>query len=181
MALSYLVAFCRLVLALVFLASFVGKVRDPRGFARTIAAFAPVGGAPAGTAAATILVGEAITALLLVVGGTWTLAGFVAAGALLVLFTIVLATALVRGLAVPCNCFGTSPVTASHADVWRNVGLLACAVAGIAILGAIGREVPPPAASAWLILGVAAVGTIALWGSIVSVIRLARRPPRLGT
>jgi hypothetical protein len=109
-----------LVLAAVFLAASVAKLRDRAGTRTTFAAL----GLPRPFASAVAALEALLAAGLVVVPG-W--AG-VAALALLAGFTTYLVRAVRRGVEAPCNCFGSrgaQPV--SSVEIVRNASLLLAA------------------------------------------------------
>ena len=117
----------RLLLAVVFVAAGVGKLRDRRGFQKTLVAF----GAPAwsaGVAASLIPIVELIVAVLLVAATTaWW--GGLASVVLLVAFTGAAAANLAQGRTPNCACFGAAasePI--GPATFARNGVLLAAAL-----------------------------------------------------
>lgn len=117
---------CALLLAGVFVRAGAAKLARP---AEAAAAFSVLGVPSPGIAARVAPPAELLLAV--------TLAAAPAPGGLVALvvlggFTAVLVRAVRRGLAVPCNCFGTArtdPV--SWADVVRNVLLAALALAAL--------------------------------------------------
>lgn len=134
----YALTFSRIAMGLVFAASSLGKLRDFPAFERAIKNFQILPRQFVKTCAYVFLGGEIIVLALMILGGRVLLmAGFLAAILLLSVFCIALLTILIRRLQVPCNCFGSSQKPASPADIWRNVGFLACAIVGIASLPAL--------------------------------------------
>lgn len=94
-----------LAVAAVLLTAALGKLRDVRGFARSVAGYRMLPERLAGPAAVGVLVTELVAAgLLLAPGGRrW---GAVVAGALFAAFLAAMASVLRRGMAVDCGCFG---------------------------------------------------------------------------
>lgn len=125
---------CRLVLSAVFATAGVAKLTDPTGTQRAAADF----GLPRPVApvlARVLPVVEIATALALLVP-RWSLAGALAAMALLGVFTLGIAWSLSRGRTPNCQCFGqlhSSPV--GLATLARN-GVLLAASAFVAWRGA---------------------------------------------
>ncbi|MEQ4722119.1 MauE/DoxX family redox-associated membrane protein [Nonomuraea sp. B19D2] len=94
-----------LAVAAMLLVAALGKLRDVRGFARSVAGYRVLPGGLAGPAAVAVLAAElAAAGLLLAPGGQrW---GAVVAAALLAAFLAAMASVLRRGMAVDCGCFG---------------------------------------------------------------------------
>jgi len=95
----------RMVLGLVFVGAGVAKLPAFASFRFSIAEFA---GFPP---AATLIVACGLIAAELVLGslllaGLWVRRSALLAGGLLLLFAVVLTAALVRGVDIPCSCFG---------------------------------------------------------------------------
>jgi uncharacterized membrane protein YphA (DoxX/SURF4 family) len=113
----------RLALAAVFAVAGVAKLRDPHGAQSTVGAV----GVPAAlrpTAAFVLSALELGTAALLVLPGLGVI-GAAFAAALLVVFLVGLTTQYVRGVEVPCACFGQIAVTpAGVPTLVRNAVLL---------------------------------------------------------
>ncbi|WP_028926300.1 MauE/DoxX family redox-associated membrane protein [Pseudonocardia acaciae] len=130
---GYVVVSCRALLALVFLAAVVSKVRSRAAFAEfaePLRRLRLVSGSWVRPVAVAVVVAEAAVPVVLAVPATVT-AGFVLAGAVLVVFMAAITVSMRRGTAVPCPCFGSAaatPLGARH--VVRNALLLAVAVAG---------------------------------------------------
>lgn len=79
--------------------------------------------------AISIAVLEWLAAALLLAGGRATRAGLVLAATLLLVFTMILTEALLRGRHAYCSCFGHSPHPVSPLDLARNAFYLsACAI-----------------------------------------------------
>ena len=156
----------RLLLALVFGAAAIGKLRDRAGFHRAVIAFGVPPGLATLVAALTPLI-ELVVALSLFVpaSAAW---GAIAAIALLASFTIAAAIAMSAGRVPQCACFGTTarepigPVT-----VIRNVALVAVA------LMALSEQLLVPAAL--VLLGALAVLTWYAGQLRASHVRLAAR------
>ncbi|WP_235685880.1 MauE/DoxX family redox-associated membrane protein [Corallococcus silvisoli] len=121
---------CRLMLAIVFALAALGKARGHKPFEEFIQTLENFGlprflaGAPL---AATLILAEATSALLLLVGMG---AGYVLALLLLAGFTLGLAWVIHREKKVACRCFGASNAPVSAAHLVRNGLLLAITVIG---------------------------------------------------
>ena len=156
--LPYLLTFCRLVIGLVFVISFVGKVRDVGQFAATIGRFDLLPRRWTQTAALLFLGGEAAVVILLIAGGPLLPLAFALATLLLLLFSLALLSVLRRGIETSCNCFGASEKPLTYYDVGRNAGFIACSLLGWWLAPQLAGS---PAAQNWLALawqGVAAIG-----------------------
>ncbi|MEU4338750.1 MauE/DoxX family redox-associated membrane protein [Micromonospora lupini] len=145
----------RLLLALVFLAAVVGKLRTRAGFAEFVGSVGQFG-VPARWAppvARFAVAAEAAVVVLLAVGRTAP-AGLVLAAGLLGVLTAAIVGALRRGARPACRCFGVgaAPIGARH--VTRNVVLAVVALLGL--LGWATAAGPPPSAPTVLLaVGVA--------------------------
>ncbi|MFI7443036.1 MauE/DoxX family redox-associated membrane protein [Nonomuraea indica] len=123
------------LLAVVFLASAVSKLRSGRAlrvFATSLTTMRLVNRSRATFVATTLAVAEGCVAVLLAVPLSHR-AGFAAAVALLAVLTVGVAVALTRGDRAPCRCFGASPVPLSGRHLMRNLLLLAVALTGLAL------------------------------------------------
>ena len=123
--------FCRIVIGLVFALSATGKVLDFPAFQASVSNFQIL---PSGLnkAAAWIFLGAEFTiALLMAIGGSALLSGFVLAASLLVIFSAALVVALRRNTKTTCNCFGRTEQHISPYDVARNTLVVLCSVAGV--------------------------------------------------
>ena len=116
----------------------------------------------------------AVLALMILGGESLLLAGYLTAILLLTVFCIALLTVLIRRLQVPCNCFGSSQRPASPADIWRNIGFLACAILGIASLTALPDTVVKMSLGEAGLLGMMALVFVALSISLGEVLEAFR-------
>ena len=142
--LPWLLLGARLGVAALFAVAAVAKLADPAATRGALQAF----GVPAWSArpGALLLPAVELAVAVLLVPGATARVGAIAALALLVVFSAVLARELVRGTAVGCNCFGAlSSPRASRALV-RNA-VLAGAMAAVAVLGH-GQAAAVPVAAA---------------------------------
>jgi hypothetical protein len=133
--------FAQGLLAVVFAASLVGKVRDMERFTRTIMAFDLLPPVLSTFAARMLAAAEAILVVVLLVSlwppvtlpaGVVAVTGLLLVAVLLVTYTVALIIVKVRQTRVSCNCFGTSATMVSWADVIRNGLLLLVAGLGLA-------------------------------------------------
>lgn len=121
LVLLYTVAFCRIVIGLVFVISFVGKVLNIPEFKQTIAKFGILPERLNSVGTFAILGCELGVVLLVSIGGVYLGFGFALAACLLLVFCIALVSVLARRIQTPCNCFGATEQPVSSSDVWRNV------------------------------------------------------------
>jgi hypothetical protein len=112
------------------------RVCDLPGFVRAVAGFALLPQPLVRAAALLFLAGEVAVVGLLLFGGPFLAAGFGLALGLLLLFSLALATVLIRGLQTPCHCFGATDKAISRYDLWRNLGFVAVALLGLGTLSA---------------------------------------------
>jgi hypothetical protein len=125
----------RTVLAVVFGAAFMSKVRSPAAFTEFARSLGDVGwlrGTRRSAVALAIPALEAATVLLLAVTriAGW---GFGAAVVLLTAFTIVTGREVARGRRVRCRCFGAGTARIGPAQIARNIVLLTGAAVGLAL------------------------------------------------
>jgi hypothetical protein len=160
---------CRLMLAIVFALAAVGKARGRKPFEDFIQTLKNFGlpralaGAPL---AATLILAEAASALLLLVGMG---AGYVLALLLLVGFTLGIAWVTFQGKKVACRCFGASNAPVSAAHLVRN-GLLLT----ITVVAALSHQAAPGGLGMSVIAGT--VGALAgifvtRWDDLVFLFR----------
>jgi uncharacterized membrane protein YphA (DoxX/SURF4 family) len=129
MVLAYIGFGCRVLLAVVFFAAAVSKVRGRAAFQASLGAFGvKPRWRPAITAA--VITGELATAVLLAADAT-ALAGSAAGAALLIVFTVAIGSVLRRGTPVSCRCFGASTQPLGRRHLARNAILLVVAALGV--------------------------------------------------
>jgi len=124
---------CRVLLAVVFFAAAVSKVRGRRDRAEFRASLGAFGVKPRWRAAvaAAVIMCELATAALLAVDVT-ALAGLGVGAALLIVFTTAISSVLRRGTSASCRCFGASAQPLGRRHLVRNAILLSIAAAGVA-------------------------------------------------
>jgi putative oxidoreductase len=131
-------------IGLVFLAAALGKISDPAAFARQIHYFRLLPGGLENTVAIMLPWIELIASLSLLLRAHPRSGAIVTAG-LMVMFVVVVAAALARGLDIECGCFGTSDASrVGAAKLLENLGLLA--LAAVASLKPGSGMAPAPAA-----------------------------------
>ena len=126
----YFLAFCRIALALMFLISAIGKLHDVQAFAEAIGNFNILPSQFNSIAAVGFIGGELTVVLTLSIGGVLTSIGFFVAASLLIIFSVALASALAKQMAIACNCFGASKAPISLYDLCRNGIFVLCALMG---------------------------------------------------
>jgi hypothetical protein len=147
---------CRWYVLLALLAAAVGKARDIVAFRYSLSRAMPMLARVEGPLAWAIVLAEAAIALALLAGGAPARLGMVAALAMFVVFTAVIATSIARGRAIVCNCFGTSTHRVGGLDIARNLALIAAA----ALVVAHGAT-PLPWQATFMLAGLAAIGVAA--------------------
>lgn len=170
MGMALLIA--RLALAVVFLVAAVGKLADRPGARRGPRTSASRPGSPAPWRFVLPLVEIAVAlALLPSQSARW---GALAAGVLLVVFSVAIAVSLARGREPDCHCFGQlHSAPAGPTVLLRNVAL--AAVAGFVVVG--GWDDAGTSAVAWagalsdaalvgLVLGTVLAVTVAVGGAL---------------
>jgi len=123
-ALSRLTALVRLVLGALFLYAVATKLSDVRAFADEVANYRLLPAALVPAAAVWVIGVELLAGALLVLGKAgWRGAALTLTG-LLIVFTLGISQALLRGIDLRCGCFG-EPEPASWWTVGRDVVMLA--------------------------------------------------------
>lgn len=136
MTVAHGLLFFRITIALLFAASTVGKLSSRRDFEIALEGLKLPGSRRSKRrAAASVIAAEALTAMLVGVGGHLLVPGLALAIVLLAAFSLVLARALRQRLVVSCNCFGPGVRMISPFDVWRNLVMILCALGGIVLQG----------------------------------------------
>lgn len=114
---------CRLVLALTFLLSAVGKLRSPGSFAISIERHGVIQGSLARWIAWLIIATELGVGIILL-GGRVVGIGLILAATLLIVFLIVMIRNISRQEPLPCHCFGSSDDTETPAHAVYRILLL---------------------------------------------------------
>lgn len=146
----------RVILALLFAAAAVHKLRFPREVAGTMAAALRPLRIPRAARRPLVFAlaaAEAAASALLAAGGGALAPGFAAAAALLALYTAALLRLRRSGSTAACNCFhsGAEPVGGVH--LARNGAFLAVAAAGLLPTLAGPATAPPPSPiAAWALV-----------------------------
>lgn len=136
-----LTAAAQLSLGIVFLLSAVPKLRRPRAFVQTVAAYGilPRHAVPPVAGAVTLL--ETVLALAFLLGW-WNGAALPLAAALLLGFLGAVGANMRRGRRIPCGCFGDRSETISSRTLARLLLLLAVVAFVLAIRGMTGSPAP---------------------------------------
>jgi hypothetical protein len=172
MAVSFLLAFCRLVLGFVFALSWTGKLRDVRRFRQTILRFRLLPPWLSGITTLLILGAELLVVVGTVMGTGLLLPTFLLAALLLLLFSGAIASVLVRRLHTSCTCFGMSDKPIAAGDLWRNSGFLCCALFGSAFLLWSHSEQSSLSMAVWLLVGGAAAVFVLIGLSVGDIMAL---------
>ena len=111
------IAFLRIVLGVLFIAVSIEKITDPTAFATSIGGYRIVSAGPA------LLIGTVLPWIELLCGLGLLLGLFLRGSALLalvmlILFTVVVLSALWRGIDISCGCFTQDP-TAERIGWWK--------------------------------------------------------------
>ncbi|MCC5577543.1 methylamine utilization protein MauE [Microtetraspora sp. AC03309] len=154
---EYVRAACATLIAVVFAASAVSKLRDFRGFARSLPTLAPVSARLVRPLALVVVAAETATPILLAVPRAASY-GFALACALLTAFTAAIAGVLRRGRQATCRCFGASSEPVGRRHLVRNGALLISTVLG----GLAPQGLPAPA-------GLAVAATAGVAGAILII------------
>lgn len=171
----YMLAFCRVVIGLAFVVSSISKVLNIAQFRQAISNFHILPRRFSGVAAMLFLCGEFAVVVFVLIGGSLLAIGFSLAIFLLLLFCIALVTVLARGIHTTCNCFGPSAKQVSHVDVWRNVGLILCALGGYgALVWTKGTQGNPGLLEGGL-TGLGAVVFFVIWIQLGEIVQLFRQ------
>lgn len=174
MTVTYILAFCRVAVGLLFLASFLGKIRDLEAFRLAIVKFHLLPEQMSQATALLILGGELLIVLCLLVGGVLLLPGFVLAVILLCVFSSAIVHALVRKHRIACNCFGNSEKELSPINLYRNAGLLLCAAGGYSVQSGWQTGLQPLSWLQWLLVALGAAVFVLLWTQLEEVVQLFR-------
>ena len=164
------------MIGLVFVISFVGKVRDVGQFAATIGRFDLLSHRWHKTAAWLFLGGEAAVIVLLIIGGRLLPLAFGLATLLLFVFTLALLSALRRGIETSCNCFGASEKPLTYYDVGRNAGFIACSLLGWWLTAQVPVITQPSNSAELALLSFGAALFVIVWTQLGELARLLAHP-----
>ncbi len=170
----YLLALCRIVIGLIFMISFTGKVRNLPAFENAISHFRLLPAWAEKPVALLSLVGEFVVIILLVSGNRFLSVGFGLGALLLTIFSVALISVLKRSIQTSCNCFGLTERPVSRSDIARNVGFASCALCGL-ILVVPGADRRSLSVVEWALAGFPAAVFVAVWLHIGEIIRIFER------
>jgi uncharacterized membrane protein YphA (DoxX/SURF4 family) len=121
----YLLLIARIIVGVIFIAAAIPKIADPAAFASEIARYGIIPSSMLNTMALTLPWMELIASLFLI-SGIRLRANSLIIGAMLVVFILAIASAMIQGLNINCGCHTKG---LSHIVGWRkifeDVGLLA--------------------------------------------------------
>jgi hypothetical protein len=165
----------RTILAAVFAVAFVSKVRSRAmftEFAGTLADFGWLRGRRRSAVALAVPAAEAVLVVLLAIPVT-VMAGFAMAVVMLAVFTGVTGREVAAGRLVRCRCFGGGSARIGSAQLARNLLLLGCAGAGVAL-----AATSTGGASAWMLVlaiggALLAATFIVHWDELATLARAA--------
>ena len=175
MLVLYVLTFCRIVISLVFVLSSISKARDMVRFRQIIYTFDLLPQSLNYVAAVLFLGSEFVVVALVLIGGSLLIFGFSLAFGLLLLFCLALVSVLARGIRTTCNCFGTSAKEVSAFDVWRNIGLMICALVGIAMLIGTKAARVPLSLLEWVLISLGAGVFVMIWLQLGEIVQLFRQ------
>jgi hypothetical protein len=136
--LPYLTTSCRVLIALMFLASILTKLRNETSRQNFLDSVRALTGSKANVSvalAAASIAAELGIVVFLTLPDTVEL-GFLASALLLAVYAAVLWRALKRGVRAPCQCIGSSIAPIHRWLIVRNLGLVA-----VSLIGAMGTSV----------------------------------------
>ena len=171
MALSYMLVFCRVTIALIFLISSISKAFDLKHFRRAIDAFGILEYKYISPSALFLLSSEVIIALCMILGGRLLLPGFFLAMVLLFLFCIALTSVLVRKISLSCNCFGPNNKPVTGSDIVRNIVFILCALTAIFILFGAKQTQYSLSFLEWITVGLSATVFAVFWIQLGDIVQ----------
>lgn len=113
----------RFVLAMVFVVAAVPKIAQPETFAASIEAYELLPVAAVNLVAIAVPWLELLCAVFLI-GGAWVRPSAAILGAMLLVFIVAIASAILRGLNINCGCFGGAGSPVGWGKVLEDVALL---------------------------------------------------------
>ena len=171
----YTLAFCRIVIGLVFGYSFLRKVVNIPAFEQTITQFRVLPQRFSRIAALLFLGGEFAVTFLLIAGGSFLSLGFFLSIFLLLLFCSALLSVLHRNIRTSCNCFGSTQKQVSAIEVLRNIGFLSCAVTGCAILAVSNNGQGQLGLFEWGLIGLGTAVCFVIWTQLSEIVHIFRQ------
>lgn len=130
----YIRFFCRITVIFLFAFSFITKVFDINEYVSSIRRFNIIPLRFSKIAAVIFTLLEGLIVLLLISDINFQLIGFGIAFVVLLTFTFAIGSALMRGMRISCNCFGSSETRISSYDILRNLLFIIFTVIGAALL-----------------------------------------------
>lgn len=127
----YIINITRIILAFIFLYSFVTKLRDFAAFERAINNFQLLPSSLHRSVSIGFMLGELLIVAAAIFGGSWLYLSYGLAIVLLAIFIYVLNSVLKRNIQASCNCFGASEQKVSPYDIGRNIGIILVATIGL--------------------------------------------------
>lgn len=124
--------------------------------------------------AVAFLGGELVVVVAMILGGKFLLWGFLLAGLLLLLFSIALASVLVRKIPTSCNCFGSSQKPVSIFDIVRNTILILFSLGAYGWLALNEEALPALGWLDWGLLSVAALVLVMILIQLKEIVQLFR-------
>ncbi len=180
MVTAFIVAFCQIVIAFLFVLSFVGKLRAVAAFQTAVTNFKILPPEWSKIAAWTFLFGELAVIVLITLGGNMLLIGFLAASALLVIFSVALGVTLIRRLKIQCNCFGQQERLISPYDLVRNGVFIICSFIGIVLLRIGGYQMVVLSFTDKVLAGLIGIAFVMVFTNLSEIVQLYNQPTKLG-
>ncbi|MDQ5824000.1 MAG: hypothetical protein M3441_07275 [Chloroflexota bacterium] len=172
--LPYFSLYCRAILCLAFLFSFLGKARHIPTFSRTITTFDVLPTRYSRILAVLFLGAEGATVVLILLGGGLSQLGLALGAGLLLIFSLAIASVLVRRVDTSCNCFGVSDEQISAHHIWRNTFLFACSIVALT-LSFTNHAAPATLNPAdWLLISMSAIISLAVVTNLQQIIRIVQ-------
>lgn len=171
----YVLAFCRIVIGVVFLVSFLRKISNVPIFEQTITQFSILPKRFSRVVALLFLSCEIAVALLVIIGDPFLVPGFLLSILLLLVFSSALMSVLHRNIQTSCSCFGSIQKQVSPIDVWRNVGFVVCALLGYVALAESSSGQGYLDLAEWSLIGLVAVAFVVIWVQLGEIVLLFRQ------
>lgn len=156
----YAAALSRYVIAIAFGWSGIAKILGFARFKQALASYELLPSRVISAAAFIVVAAELSIAGAVALTERYLAHSLLAAGAALLVFTLVLFSLTMRGIVVPCYCFGMNVGTASGYDFARNLILLSFVIAGWLSFQLIGGGSTPPEVASSLLVAAAAAGVV---------------------
>lgn len=170
----YLQTFCRSAVILIFTISFLGKVRQTTVFQQTITNFALFSEKFSRLLAYALLFAEVCVVILLLLGDSFLLTGFLLATLLLGMFCLALLSVLIRRITTTCPCFGPTRQPVSAIDIVRNIAFIVCTLGGCITLFNADYSQRHLNLAAWGIIAASALVFVIIWTQIGEIAQFLR-------